>query len=166
VGQPAVSAIDRDPDVREPPLPPPRAAVWRAAGRALDPVRPAGRAARLAIGFAALAAAIALELPLCPFALVTREPCPGCGLTRATLALTRGHLTEALRFHPLVLVVAPLVIGAGAYNALCYVRGGRHGAAESLQGPWLNRAAIALIVAMLVVWVARFCGAFGGPVPV
>ena len=59
-----------------------------------------------------------------------------------------------------------MVIGAAAYNALCYVRGGRHGAAESLRGPWINRGAVALTVAMLVVWVARFCGAFGGPVPV
>src|SRR5689334_14901358 len=62
---------------------------------------PLGRAVRLGVVVAALAAAVFTEIPLCPFALVTRHPCPGCGLTRATLALLHGHLGEALGFHPL-----------------------------------------------------------------
>lgn len=109
---------------------------------------------------------MAAGIPLCPFALVTRHPCPGCGLTRATFALAHGHVHEALRFHPLCLVVVPLVIAMLAYNALTYVREGRVAAAESMQGTWLTRLSVALAVLMLSVWIARFFGAFGGPVPV
>src|SRR4051812_16948199 len=66
---------------------------------------PLSRAARLGLVALAFIAAVAFEVPLCPFAILTRHPCPGCGLTRGTLALLHGHLGEALRFHPLVPVV-------------------------------------------------------------
>ncbi|MGK4004371.1 DUF2752 domain-containing protein [Sorangium sp. So ce1036] len=115
---------------------------------------------------AALGLAVACGVPLCPFAIVTRHPCPGCGLTRATLALAQGRVAEALRFHPLCPVVAPLVIAALAYNAAIYVKEGRIAAAESLQGAWVTRLGLALSAAMLAVWIARFFGAFGGPAPV
>lgn len=115
---------------------------------------------------AGLGIAVGCGIPLCPFALVTRHPCPGCGLTRATLALAQGDVQEALRLHPLSPVVAPLVIAALAYNAVTYVKDGRVAAAESAQGPWVTRIGVALAAAMLSVWIARFFGAFGGPVPV
>jgi hypothetical protein len=115
---------------------------------------------------ALLGAAIALGLPMCPFALVTRHPCPGCGLTRAAIAIALGRLDEALRLHPLSIVLVPTVGGAMAYNALVYVREGRFTAATSLQGRWVTAAAVVLGVAGLVIWIARFFGAFGGPVPV
>jgi hypothetical protein len=110
--------------------------------------------------------AIALGLPLCPFALLTHHPCPGCGLTRATVALAQGHLGEALHFHPLSPVLAPLVLGALAFNAVSYVRKGRWSAAEGIQGRWLTRLGLALFAALIAVWIARFFGAFGGPVDV
>lgn len=109
---------------------------------------------------------VACGAPLCPFAIVTRHPCPGCGLTRATLALAHGHLADALRLHPLSPVMAPLVIAALAYNAAIYVKDGRIAAAEGMQGAWVTRLGIALAILMLTVWIARFFGAFGGPVPV
>jgi hypothetical protein len=105
-------------------------------------------------------------VPLCPFALVTRHPCPGCGLTRAALALAIGRVDEALRLHPLSIVLVPAVGGALAYNALVYVREGRFTAAASLQGRFATALAVALGLAGLAVWIARFFGAFGGPVPV
>jgi hypothetical protein len=125
-----------------------------------------GRAARLALLAALLGALVALGVPLCPFAIVTRIPCPGCGLTRATLALLHGHVDEALRFHPLSVVVAPLVVGGFGYNAVMYVLRGRWAAAESSQGRWVTVFAIVVGTAMVGVWIARFFGAFGGPVPV
>jgi hypothetical protein len=127
---------------------------------------PLGRAARLGLVGGALGLALALGVPLCPFALVTRHPCPGCGLTRATLALARGQLGEALHLHPLSPVLVPLVVGVFAFNAASYVRHRRWAAAEGLQGRWLTRLGVVLFAAMIAVWIARFLGAFGGPVPV
>jgi hypothetical protein len=127
---------------------------------------PLTRAARLGLVALAFTAAVVFDVPLCPFAILTRHPCPGCGLTRGTLALLHGHLGEALRFHPLVPVIAPLVALALGWNAISYVRSGRWSAAEGVQGRWITRAVATLGVLMLAVWVARFLGALGGPVPV
>ena len=132
----------------------------------LSPSRPFGRAARLALVAAVLGAAVALGVPLCPFAIVTRLPCPGCGLTRATLALLHGHFHEAFRLHPLAVVVSPVVVGAFSYNAFTYIAQGRWAAAESVQGRWVTIFAIVVGTAMVGLWIARFFGAFGGPVPV
>ena len=127
---------------------------------------PLTRAARLGLVGLAFAAAVAFDVPLCPFAILTRHPCPGCGLTRATLALLHGHLGEALRFHPLVLLVSPLVALVLTWNAVSYVRRARWSAVEGVRGRWITTAAAAIGALMLAVWVARFLGALGGPVPV
>jgi hypothetical protein len=125
-----------------------------------------GRAGRLGVVALAFVGAVAFDVPLCPFAILTRHPCPGCGLTRGTLALLHGHLGDALRFHPLVPVVSPLVALVLAWNAFSYVRDGRWSAAEGWRGRWITRVAATLGVMTLAVWVARFLGALGGPVPV
>jgi hypothetical protein len=121
---------------------------------------------RVAAIFAAAVVAVALRVPLCPIAIITHHPCPGCGLTRAALALMRGDVSAALHFHPLGPIVVPL-IGAGlAYNVVRYLRTGSWWAAESLRTRWVTVIAGALFVALFGVWVARFFGAFGGPVAV
>ena len=111
---------------------------------------------------------VVTRLPLCPMAGVLGVPCPGCGLTRATLALAHGDLRGALRLHPLVLVIAPIFIWAMVSAALSYVRGPRP--SRNLR-PWLASRlatvlAFGLLAATLGVWGARFLGYFGGPVPV
>lgn len=61
----------------------------------------------------ALFAAVApvTQLPsLCPFRRVTGFRCPLCGLTRATRALTRGDIGNAMALHP----VAPLLWAVAA----------------------------------------------------
>ena len=53
-------------------------------------------------------------LVLCPLRAVTGIPCPSCGLTRALAHLERGHLAQALKFHPfspLLLVLALALFG-------------------------------------------------------
>jgi hypothetical protein len=66
--------------------------------------------------FLSIAAAyIALELALggdvpCYFKATLGVPCPGCGLTRAYLALLEGDLSSAFFYHPLFFV--PPVIAA------------------------------------------------------
>jgi hypothetical protein len=134
--------------------------------RWLSGAHPFGRALRFAFVACAVGAAVILDVPLCPFALLTHHPCPGCGLTRATLALLRGHLAEALDFHPLVLIVAPLIVGMAMAMAYGYVVRGTVAIPLRPGSRWMTGGAIALTVAMLGVWLARFCGAFGGPVPV
>jgi len=116
-------------------------------------------------GFAAI---IRFQLPFCPLASVLGVPCPGCGLTRATLALAHGDLKHALELHPLVLVLAPLFIWAMCSAAIGYIRGPR--AAQTVPR-WLGSRTVTalaslLLVATLGVWGARFFGYFGGPVPV
>lgn len=157
-----------------PPLPSPASSADRLSSNQSPSTRPERsnrsepfkRAARLGLVALAFAGAVAFDVPLCPFAILTRHPCPGCGLTRGTLALLHGHLGEALRFHPLVPVVTPLVALVLAWNAVSYVRHGRWSAAEGVQGRWITTAAAMLGVLMVAVWVARFLGALGGPVPV
>jgi hypothetical protein len=116
---------------------------------------------------ASACAVVLTDTPFCPLALFAGIPCPGCGLTRATIALFHGDLGGALRFHPLVLVLTPL-FGAAMLKVLVeYVRG-----SELVSTPawWTGRLvtwlATALFVAVVGVWLLRFSGWFGGPVPV
>jgi uncharacterized protein YjeT (DUF2065 family) len=46
-------------------------------------------------------ALVSLSLPSweCPFFRVTGVPCPGCGLSRATMLLLKGDLAGSFRFH-------------------------------------------------------------------
>lgn len=60
---------------------------------------------------------VSLSLPSweCPFFKVTGIPCPGCGLTRATVLLFRGDLLASVKFHAFapvfVIMVAALAFG-------------------------------------------------------
>ncbi len=44
---------------------------------------------------------VSLSLPSweCPFFRVTGIPCPGCGLSRATILLLNGEFADSFRFH-------------------------------------------------------------------
>jgi hypothetical protein len=108
---------------------------------------------------ALFAAAVVFRFSVCPVAALLGIPCPGCGLLRATLSLAQGHVTEALHFHPLVFVVVPSALGAAVHVA--------SGRPVSRALEWtLATIATVLVALLVVVWVARFHGAFGGPVPV
>lgn len=108
------------------------------------------------------------RLPFCPLASIAGIPCPGCGLTRATLALAHGDVQHAFALHPLVFVLAPLFVGAVLNAAWGFVRGPR---ANAKPRAWLasrtaNVLGGALLALTLGVWGARFLGYFGGPAPV
>jgi hypothetical protein len=112
-------------------------------------------------------AAVRFEVPVCPAALLFGIPCPGCGLTRATLALMSGDVRRAVDFHPLVFVLAPLFFGALGAAAVSFVRGpAPHSGRAWLTGRAVTAAGWSLLALVLGVWIARFFGAFGGPVPV
>jgi hypothetical protein len=134
------------------------------------PADPAARKRALtAAGLVAAAAGVVwLGAPICPTALFFGVPCPGCGLTRATLALLSGDFAAAFRFHPLAPLLAPLFAGAMGAALVDYVRG--PGAARTRASFWSTRAgmvtAVVLLLSVLGVWALRFAGYFGGPVAV
>jgi hypothetical protein len=84
-------------------------------------------------------------------------------MTRAARLVAHGDLAGATHMHPLWFVVLPLVVVAGAVEMAGYVRTGAWGAAMKI--PALKYAAYATAALLVMVWVARFFGAFGGPVP-
>ncbi len=109
-----------------------------------------------------------LEYSVCPFANLTGHPCPGCGMTRAGLALLHLDMAHAVALHPLSVVCVPIVALVAVDAATRYVLGQSPRWSQWLlrpfTGPGSNWLWAMLAAALLSVWVARFAGAFGGPV--
>jgi hypothetical protein len=105
-------------------------------------------------------------MPPCPTAALTGLPCPGCGLTRAALALLGGDPSRAAQLHPLIFVLLPLTLGAGAWAAAGHVLGRPPKAASRTLQKALGLGAALLFVLLLALWLLRFAGYFGGPVAV
>lgn len=78
--------------------------VWHALGRPwLAPLLRQTvlcRALVAAVGVLAMAHVMGFSLFPCYFATLTGLPCPGCGMTRATVALLKGNFRLALAYHP------------------------------------------------------------------
>ena len=126
-------------------------------------------AAKRALVPLALAAALAVHLLTtlrwsCPMAHVLHVPCPTCGISRATRALLALNVGEAFHAHPLVFVVLPYVGALAAVEAYTYVVRGEVG--TFLAHRSARVLGFGLCLALFVVWIARFFGAFGGPVRV
>jgi hypothetical protein len=98
----------------------------------------------------------------CPVRLVFGIPCPTCGITRATRLALHGELAEATQMHPLVWLAVPVVLGFLVVEAVGYVRTGAWGASSKVRGSGV----LMLVTSSLLfaLWIARFLGAFGGPV--
>jgi hypothetical protein len=84
-------------------------------------------------------------------------------MTRAARLLLRCAFIEAWKMHPMVYALPPLCF-VFAVDALVYVKTGVRGTLS--EHPWALRAGLVLLVLLIGVWVARFLGYFGGPVPV
>lgn len=92
-----------------------------------------------------------LGVPICPMHQMLGIPCPGCGMTRATVDLLELHFADAWHMHPLVFVVVPVV----GWTALSSVVGQRR---VRMPPVWLW---VSLAVAALVVWGLRLAGIGG-----
>jgi len=120
------------------------------------------RMLRLSAYFAPLVAASLLGIPICPFALLLGKPCPGCGMTRATLALFTGDIERAQLMNPLAVLIAPISVALVIIALAGYVRDGK----TRMNHPLAMSLGLACCFALGVVWAMRWFGAFGGPVAV
>ena len=138
------------------------------AGAPLPPFRVrALRAALVALAWVASSLPTVLGIQRCAIATLLHVPCPGCGMTRALRLFGAGDLRASLRMHPLALPVLATVVllilatiqGTLATGTPFLLHRGRFG-----------RAAIGFAVLVYTLaatlWVLRWLGYFGGPVPV
>lgn len=87
---------------------------------------------------------------ICGFANCTGVACPGCGMTRAAGQLFRGNLSEALRYHPLILLVVAEVLGAWTIWMAH-----RAGWITWRRRRWVDVVVGGTAVLLLVVWAVR-----------
>jgi len=102
-----------------------------------------------ALALAPFAPWLAPLLPPCPFHALTGLPCPGCGATRAALALARGDVAQAFGWNPLV-AAAFVLGGVACLLAPWWVAAGRPLPALAPVLP--RRARLALVAAVGVNW--------------
>ena len=96
---------------------------------------------------------------ICGFANCTGVACPGCGLTRAAGQLIRGNLTEALRYHPLILLIVAELLGAWtiwAAHQAGWIR-------------WKHRRWVDVVIGgtaalLVIVWIARLIAGTTPPI--
>jgi hypothetical protein len=126
------------------------------------------RAALVVSGAMLVAVYMLSGLATCPIARVLHVPCPGCGSTRSLRALLIDHaLGPCLRANP-VAPFAAFAIAALVFRAAFVVArdGDLRVAFEGPAGRAFVRALALLLAVDLAVWILRFLGFFGGPVPV
>lgn len=123
---------------------------------------PRNRLIRVAAYAVPLALAVALRLPLCPTAVLSGQPCPGCGMTRAALALAHGDLERACSLNPISFIVVPIAALMVGFGVASYLRDGD----SRMHHPLAKWTGLTTIAALFVVWLLRWFGLFGGPVAV
>jgi hypothetical protein len=74
------------------------------------------------------------RIPMCIFRELTGLPCPGCGSTRAGLAILRGDLLAALAFNPLMTLA---LLGVGLWLGVRFATGRLPSVAWPRWWPWL-----------------------------
>jgi hypothetical protein len=125
------------------------------------------RTCSLAALFAVVGALLYARSFSCVFAWIFHVPCPGCGSTRAVLALLHGDLHGVLAYN----FLGPVAAGLIALLALdvlrsVFVHGDARAAGQGRLGGAIKLGVFVVAGLEVVVWVARFFGFFGGPVPV
>jgi hypothetical protein len=127
----------------------------------------AARAATFVAGLGAFAFLLASAHVPCGFARLFHTPCPGCGSTRAMLALFEGDVHGMLRFNPLAPFMTLIVAVVAAQAVVSLLRTGTfREVGTGAMATALSRGALVIAILEFVVWIARFQGFLGGPVPV
>jgi hypothetical protein len=127
----------------------------------------ARRTLLLAAGLATVAFTLAAGHVPCGFARVFHMPCPGCGSTRAMIALASGDLHGFLRHNPLAPFMT-LIVVVLAFQALSSMltTGSLRRVGDGAVGALVTRGVLVVAVFEVALWLARFGGLLGGPVPV
>lgn len=108
-----------------------------------------------------------LGIARCPFVTLFHAPCPGCGMTRALLALGHGDPGGSFALHPLAVPTALTQIAVAVATIVLALRRGSPFYVWSIRwGKIVLGAAALVVLSDVVLWIARALGAFGGPVPV
>jgi hypothetical protein len=103
----------------------------------------------------------------CSAARLFHRPCPGCGMTRAVRFFLAGDFGASFHMHPLALPMLALwaaVMGTTVWTT--WTSGTPLAALEGRSGRRLMTAVVVLYGAAVVLWIARWFGFLGGPVPV
>ncbi len=69
--------------------------------------------------------ALHLPWPVCAFHIVTGQPCPTCGATRAAIALLHGDLPAAWNWNPLALLAYGAVVLFDGYVLVVMATGAK-----------------------------------------
>lgn len=116
-----------------------------------------------AVLFAVAGSAILFSpVPLCPIRLQLHHPCPGCGVSRAVVLALQGHWHESLAMHPLALISVGLVVP----SFVVLVRARQVDGLAPAFPRGLRLAWTSYVLLLIALWLARFLGYFGGPVPI
>jgi len=115
---------------------------------------------RVALGVALVSAAQVLCVAAgvggwpCPVKAALGIPCPGCGLTRATVALLRGDFADSLRAHAFAPV---LLVGLALMAVAAVLPARRRDAFAGLVGRIERRTGVSYVLAaaLLLYWSVR-----------
>lgn len=126
-----------------------------------------GRAALFALALAAVAFLLGAGQVPCGFARIFHLPCPGCGSTRAMLALASGDLGGFVRYNPLAPFMTALVVALALQAMASVVETGTfRRVGDGAIGSLVSRGVLVVAALEVILWLARFGGFLGGPVPV
>ncbi len=99
----------------------------------------------------------AVPLPaVCTFRRIFGMDCPGCGLTRAFVALAHGRVAAGWHYHPVGVLLFAAVLAQVPYRFWQLVRLSR-GRGE-FRHPLLAGTGAFLVVALFVQWVLKISG--------
>lgn len=82
-------------------------------------------------------------------------PCPGCGVTRATLLMLKGHFIDALMLNPnclfaiIFVFVYPILLILSAFNKKAYIINSYHTIDKFLKN---KRYLYSFLLGELIIW--------------
>ena len=125
------------------------------------------RAAGVVLGLGAVALLLGSVHVPCGFARMFHMPCPGCGSTRAMLALASGDLHALVRYNPFAPFMTALVVLLAVQAVMSVLSTGTlREVGQGRIGTVVSRGMVLVAALEVLVWIARFGGFLGGPVPV